>query len=165
MKLRQSPKLSAVVQRTILHAVPDLTWSLGPIATRTPRSHVFPRSDRDSGPSKWRVFSVRLRPGPLEVLYFLGPIATQGPPGRSPGPPGGGLKGGNHRICPECLNSCIRIDLFSYKNPPVQHQAPPPSPPHAGVADLPQFYMHYTARPLSSSIVLTNSKPDVSNLT
>ena len=47
------------------------------------------------------------------MLYFLGPIATQGPPGRSPGPPGGGLKGGNHRICPECLNSCIRIALFS----------------------------------------------------
>ena len=54
------------------------------------------------------------------MLYFLGPIATQGPPGRSPGPPGGGLKGGNHRICPECLNSCIRIALFSYKNHPVQ---------------------------------------------
>ena len=70
-----------------------------------------------------------MRPGPLEVLHFLDPIAAQGPPGRSPGPPARGLKDGNHRICPECLNSRIRIALFSYKNRPVQPQAPPPLPP------------------------------------
>ena len=52
---------------------------LGPIATRPPRSDVFSQSDCDPGPSKCRVFSVRLRPGPLLVTCFLGPVATRNP--------------------------------------------------------------------------------------
>ena len=38
---------------------------LGPVATRAPRSDVFPRSDCDPDPSGCHVFSARLCPGPL----------------------------------------------------------------------------------------------------
>ena len=66
-----------------------MTCFLDPIATPTPRSDAFSRSDCDPDPSKGRVFSVRLRSGHLEVSHFLGPIAPQAPLGDPEAHPGG----------------------------------------------------------------------------
>ena len=40
---------------------------------------VVPPLESPGSSSKWRVFSVRLRPGPLKVTCFLGPMATCAP--------------------------------------------------------------------------------------